>query len=90
MTDTGAGAVEVVARARKGFEELVGRSVEAVSAVTRDDGGWRLGFEVVELARIPDSTSLLGTYEVVADSDGNVVEFERARRYYRNRADEDA
>jgi hypothetical protein len=79
----------VVDKARASFEAFAGRHVESVSSVVRENGGWHIGFEVVELPRVPDSTSLLATYEVAVDSDGNVVEFERARRYYRNRADED-
>lgn len=80
----------VVAAARSGFEEVAGRHVEAVSSVSREEDGWRIGLEVVELARVPDSTSLLGTYEVLVDGDGNVLEYDRVRRYYRNRADEEA
>jgi hypothetical protein len=79
----------VLRTARSAFEETAGRRVESVSSVTRDDEGWRLAFEVVELERIPDSTSLLGSYEVLADGDGNLVGYERVRRYHRNRADEE-
>jgi hypothetical protein len=89
MSEEGPGMRGVIEAAKAGFEELAGRPVEAVSSVNREDGGWRLAVEVVELARIPDSTSLLGTYEVRVDGDGNIVEYERIRRYYRNRADED-
>ena len=78
-----------VAAARESFQSLAGRRIEAVSSMSREDGGWRFGFEVVELARVPDSTSLLATYEVVVDGDGNLVEYDRVRRYYRNRADEE-
>lgn len=79
----------VLRAARGAFEETAGRRVESVSSVSRDEEGWRLAFEVVELARIPDSTSLLGSYEVLADDDGNLVGYERVRRYHRNRADEE-
>lgn len=79
----------VVARARQELEDLLGQPVERVSSIVRDDGGWRVSVDVVELSRIPDSTSVLGVYEVLLDSDGQVIEFERTRRFYKNRADEE-
>lgn len=84
------GIGSVVASARRQLEELLGHPVDRVSSVTRQDGGWRVGVDVVELARVPDSTSVLGSYEVILDRDGEVMEFERTRRFYRNRADEEA
>lgn len=83
------GVAAVLAAARRDFEEVAGRRVEAVSSASRDEGGWRFGFEVVELSRVPDSTSLLGSYEVLVDYEGNLREYDRLRRYYRNRADEE-
>lgn len=79
----------VVASARRDLESLLGQPVERVSSVVRDDGGWRLNIDVVELARVPDSTSVLGSYEVRLDGNGDVIEYERTRRFYRNRADEE-
>ncbi len=81
---------EVVRSARLAFEELTGRRIESVSGAAREDGAWRISFEVVELERVPDSTSLLGSYEAIADEDGALIEYGRVRRYYRNRADEEA
>jgi len=79
----------VVADARRDLQELLGRPVERVSSAVPEDGGWRLSIDVVELDRIPDSTSVLGCYEVLLDDEGAIVEYERVRRYYRNRADEE-
>lgn len=84
-----ASMASVIATARRGLEELLGQPVERVAAATREDGGWRLTVDVVELARIPDSTSVLGSYDVAVDQRGDVLEYERVRRYYRNRTDED-
>jgi Gas vesicle synthesis protein GvpO len=60
-----------------------------VSGVERDSHGWRVTLEVVELRRIPESTNLLATYQVVVDEEGNLLEYNRVRRYYRNQADQD-
>ena len=43
--------------------------------------------ELVELERIPETTSLIGSYEVKLDADGNLVEARRLRRYPRNQSD---
>jgi hypothetical protein len=79
----------VVSRARAEFEEMSGRQVETVSGASQESESWRVSFEVVELERIPASTSLLGTYEVLVDDEGGLIEYGRVRRYYRNRADEE-
>jgi hypothetical protein len=81
--------VEAARRATEVLARLTGREVDGVSAVvaTEDGDGWRVTVEVVEVARVPESTSLLGTYETELDGDGNVVSYERTRRYHRNQAD---
>jgi hypothetical protein len=81
---------EVVGRARDQLEELFGKPVEAVSGFGRpedDGGGWTVTLELLELERIPDTTSLLGTYEATLDADGNLLEARRTRRYPRNQYD---
>ena len=39
--------------------------------------------DMLEMARLPDSTDLLGTYEVDLDETGNVVKFEKTRTHLR-------
>jgi Gas vesicle synthesis protein GvpO len=81
---------ELVGRAREQVEELFGKPVEAVSGFGHpedDGGGWTVTLELLELPRIPDTTSLLGTYEATLDADGNLVDARRVRRYPRNQYD---
>lgn len=82
------GLGEVVARGRRDLEQLIGRSVESVSAVRKREGGWTVLFEVVELERVPDSTSVLGSYETSLDDRGALLGYERCRRYHRNQVSE--
>ena len=82
--------VELVGRARSQMEELFGKPVETVSGFGSSEdngGGWTVTLELLELPRIPDTTSLLGTYEATLDSDGNLVDARRVRRYPRNQYD---
>jgi hypothetical protein len=51
------------------------------------DQGWELHVEVVELERIPETTSVLATYAVRLDSAGRFLGYERLRRYTRGQID---
>ena len=79
---------DILPESRAEIEVLTGRPVDSVSAVRRSDDGWTLTLEMVELERIPASTSVLGSYEVVVDLEGAVIGYHRVRRYYRNQASE--
>lgn len=85
---------ELVGRAREQVQELFGKPVEAISGFERSNGdgdgdgkGWTVTLELLELERIPDTTSLLGTYEATLDGDGNLLGARRTRRYPRNQSD---
>lgn len=67
---------------------MIGHPTEGVSAVGREDDGWCVVVDVLELPRIPDTTSLLASYEVRLDQDGELMEYRRVRRYRRGSADE--
>lgn len=67
---------------------MIGHTTEGVSAVRRNDDGWCVVVDVLELPRIPDTTSLLASYEVQVDQEGELMEYRRVRRYRRGAADE--
>jgi outer membrane biosynthesis protein TonB len=77
----------IAAQAREQLRELQGRDVESITALERIDDGWRVTCEVVEVERIPNSTDVLATYVIELDGDGELITFERVRRYYRAQAD---
>lgn len=85
--DRPASAVEVLRLARAQLTELVGAQPESVSSFVRTEDGWVLEIEVLELARVPDTTSLLATYEVSLGPDAELTTYRRIRRYERGRAD---
>jgi hypothetical protein len=68
------------------MSELTGAAAASVSELADADEGWRMCVDVVELERIPQSTSILATYEVIADRAGNVRSYRRLRRYVRSEA----
>lgn len=69
--------------ARAGIEELVGCPAEGVTGVARNDDGWVVQVEVLEVARVPETTDVMATYDVQVDNDGDVVGYRRVRRYLR-------
>ena len=80
---------EVVRDAVDQLQELIGRPVEAVTGMEKDGSEWNVTVEVVELSRIPNTTDVLGSYQVTLDKDGDVTSAKRTRRYYRSEAGED-
>jgi hypothetical protein len=78
----------VIRTATEQLAQLLDQPAEAVSSCERQENGdWRLTVEVVELRRVPDTMSLLASYEVQADPEGQLLGYRRARRYERGRAD---
>ncbi|TQE19602.1 gas vesicle protein [Streptomyces ipomoeae] len=78
---------EVLREARTQFGELTGTTAETVSSFERTEDGWSLEIEVLELARVPDTMSLMATYQVDLDPRGQLTGYRRVRRYERGRAD---
>ena len=68
--------------------QLTGQKVEGLSGVLRNDVGWLVTAEVLELRRIPETTDVLATYEVTLDDDGSVTGYRRVRRYTRSQTEE--
>lgn len=81
---------QAAARAAEQLGLLRGRPVDGVSGFERTEDGWRVLVEIVEVARVPASTDVLGAYEVTLDADGELVSYERLRRYGRTQTGEDA
>jgi hypothetical protein len=68
-------------------EALVGCPAEGVSSIRRTDDGWVAQVDVLELARVPETTDVLASYEVSIDSDGSVVGYRRTHRFLRSQVD---
>lgn len=74
---------EIAQRAKEQLAQLTGLKPDTVSALAKGEDGWHVTVELVELKRIPESTDVLATYEVLLDDDGNIIRYQRTRRYYR-------
>ncbi|MCX5232768.1 gas vesicle protein [Streptomyces sp. NPDC006553] len=67
--------------------QLLGRPPDSVSSLKPTEDGWEAQVEVVELERIPDTTSVMASYKVALDPEGQLVSYERTRRYSRGMID---
>ncbi|MGX4688891.1 gas vesicle protein GvpO [Streptomyces sp. JNUCC 63] len=79
--------MEVLREARAQFAELTGLTAESVTSFEQTEDGWSLEVEVLELARVPDTMSLMAGYLVELDPEGQLTGYRRLRRYERGRAD---
>lgn len=79
---------EIAERAVEQMQDLIGRPVESVTGLEREDDDWTVTLEVLELQRIPTTTDVLGSYEVKLDQDGELTGAQRTRRYSRGEAGE--
>jgi hypothetical protein len=79
---------EIAVRAAEQMQELLGKPVEGVTGLAKDGDEWTVTLEVLELERIPNTTDVLGSYEVKLDAEGELTGTERTRRYARGEAGE--
>ncbi|CAM5534910.1 Gas vesicle protein OS=Streptomyces aurantiogriseus OX=66870 GN=GCM10010251_08540 PE=4 SV=1 [Streptomyces aurantiogriseus] len=87
MADDRPTPMEVLRQARSQLAELTGMAAESVSSFEQTEDGWSLEIEVMELARVPDTMSLMASYQVDLDPQGQLTGYRRVRRYERGRAD---
>jgi hypothetical protein len=70
------------------FHTVTGREPEGVTGVRRTpEGDWSVLIDVVELERIPATTTVMATYRVDLDTGGELLACERLRRYTRGTID---
>ncbi len=82
-------ATELSQAALMTVEELTGYEPEAVTAVEWDGEFWQITVDVLELARVPTTTDVLGSYVVQLDEEGTLRGYRRTGRFVRGRASEE-
>jgi gas vesicle protein GvpO len=82
------GSAAVAARrAAQHVADLTGRSPECVISIDGTDDGWKVGVEIVEIRRIPETQDVLAIYEVQVGGNGDLRSYRRIRRYARGQLD---
>jgi hypothetical protein len=82
-------AAQAARRAAQHVADFTGRDPESVISIERRDGHWRVGVEVVETHRIPDTMDVLAIYDVRLEGGGGLVSYCRTRRYTRGQLDKE-
>jgi hypothetical protein len=81
------GIVSAVRGALEQFAGLTLMQPVAATGVRREENGWSVLVDVVELERIPSTTSVMATYRVDIDRNGELIGYERLRRFNRGSVD---
>jgi hypothetical protein len=81
-------AAELSEAATRTVQELTGYQPEAVTALEWDGEFWDVTVDVLELARIPNTTDVLASYVVQLDEGGTLRGMKRAHRFVRGQANE--
>lgn len=74
-------------KAASQLAELLQCEPSSVSSLKATDEGWTAEVEVVEIEKIPDTTSVMASYRVSLDGQGQLVGYERTRRYSKGQVD---
>jgi len=74
---------DVAFKVKAELSSLTGLVPDTVSSVERSVDDWKVTLEMVEMARIPNSSDLLGTYVTLTDGEGELLSYHRSRRYLR-------
>jgi hypothetical protein len=80
---------EMVGEAIKQVHQLIGKPIESVTGMEKNGRDWTVTLEVLELSRVPNTTDVLGQYEVSLDRNGDLTGVQRTRRYSRAEAGQD-
>ena len=75
---------QVAQQAKEQLSGLTGLQSDTVSSLGKADGGWQVAVEMIEMKRIPDSADILATYRAILDAEGNLLSYDRVRRYNRS------
>ncbi len=75
--------VDIARQAKEQLEPLTGLQVNTVSGIRKDEEGWHVILELIELKRVPDCMDILASYSTLLDDNGNLLSYQRTKRYVR-------
>jgi hypothetical protein len=79
--------VNAVRGALEQFAGLTQLQPVGATGVRREEQGWSVLVDVVEVERVPSTTSVMATYRVDIDGSGSLTGYERLRRFSRGSVD---
>lgn len=82
-------AVELSQAALVTVQQLTGYEAESVTGLEWDGEYWQITVDALEMARIPNTTDVIGSYVVQLDDRGTLRGYRRTRRFQRGHAEEE-
>lgn len=68
---------QITERAKAQLAQATGLEPLIAPGAERNDDGWRVTVEMVELHRIPEAQDVIGAYDVRLNDDGELLEWRR-------------
>jgi len=78
---------ELAAAALRTVKQLTGYRTESVTGLEWDGEEWQLTVEALEMSRIPNTTDVIGEYQVKLDERGALRGYRRTGRHVRGQVD---
>jgi len=75
---------QIALKVKEQLTEITGLKAETVSSFVKTQDGYQVIIDLLELANVPDTHDVLATYETQVDEKGNIISYQRTRRYRRN------
>lgn len=87
LADREANLIEIRNRIREVAADIIGRDLDGISAIRREEDNWTAVVNLVERHSVPDTQDIIGRYEIHLDSDGEITGYHRLSRYRRSYTD---
>lgn len=75
---------QIAQLAKQQLTELTGLRPDTVSSMCKQEDGWHVNVDMIQLSRIPNASDVLATYETLLDEQGNLLSYQRTHRYQRS------
>lgn len=82
-TDGEATLIDVRNRVRDVAADLIGRDLDSITAVRKDQEGWRVVVDIIERHSVPDTQDIIGRYEIHLNPQAEIVGYHRIGRLRR-------
>ena len=82
-------AAELSQAALSTVETLTGYQPEAITGLEWDGECWNVTVDALEMARIPSSTDVIGSYMIQLDEHGTLRGYKRVKRFQRGQQREE-
>ena len=70
---------EIVIKAKKNLAMITNLEFNGVIGVSKESNEWKITAELIERKSIPDTSDVLGIYEIKLTDEGEIVAFNRIK-----------